>query len=65
MPINLEEVDGVKIQPKHRATCHCGAVELELDLPQGLVDARRCDYSKCRRRGALPATDISTAPRFA
>ncbi|TLM77063.1 GFA family protein [Microbulbifer harenosus] len=56
MPTNLAEVDGVKIQPKHRATCHCGAVELELDLPAGLVDVRRCDCSMCRRRGAIAAS---------
>jgi len=29
----LKQVGGVKIQSKHRATCHCGMVELELDLP--------------------------------
>ncbi|WP_105101552.1 GFA family protein [Microbulbifer pacificus] len=56
MPINLMEVDGVSIQPKHRATCHCGAVELELDLLEGLVDVRRCDCSMCRRRGAVAAS---------
>ena len=31
-------------------------VELELDLPDGLVDARRCDCSLCRRRGAVVAS---------
>ncbi|SHE91823.1 Uncharacterized conserved protein [Microbulbifer donghaiensis] len=56
MSINLMEVDGVAIQPKHRATCHCGTVELELDLPLGLVDVRRCDCSLCRRRGAIAAS---------
>lgn len=56
MTVNLCEVDGVPIQSKHRATCHCGAVELELDLPDGLVDVRRCDCSLCRRRGAIVAS---------
>jgi hypothetical protein len=56
MAINLKEVDGVKINSKHRATCHCGAVELLLDLPDGLVDIRRCDCSMCRRRGAVVAS---------
>ncbi|NMH66512.1 GFA family protein [Shewanella salipaludis] len=56
MPINLTDVDGVKIQPKHKATCHCGAVEFELSLPEGLVDVRRCDCSLCRRRGAIVAS---------
>lgn len=49
----IKEVGGIAIQPKHRATCHCGAVELELDLPNGIVDPRRCDCSICRRRGAI------------
>ncbi|MBB3063692.1 MULTISPECIES: GFA family protein [Microbulbifer] len=53
---NIKEVDGVKIQPKHLATCHCGLVEIEVDLPKGLVDVRRCDCSLCRRRGAIAAS---------
>ena len=56
MAINLKEVDGVEIQLKHKATCHCGTVEIELDLPDGLVDVRRCDCSMCRRRGAIAAS---------
>ena len=36
-----------------RGTCHCGAVELQLTLPDGLASARRCDCSFCRRRGAI------------
>jgi len=51
-----KEVGGVMIQPKHRATCHCGAVVLELDLPNGIEDPRRCDCSMCRRRGAIVAS---------
>jgi hypothetical protein len=54
--INLKEVDGVKIQSKHKATCHCGSVEMELSLSDGLVDIRRCDCSLCRRRGAIAAS---------
>ena len=38
MTINLREVDGVNIQLKHKATCHCGAVEIEVHLPDGLVE---------------------------
>lgn len=38
----------------HRATCHCGAVELAVTLvPEGLASARRCDCSFCARRGAI------------
>jgi hypothetical protein len=56
MSINLKAVDGVQIKPKHKATCHCGTVELELSLPYGLIDVRRCDCSLCRRRGAIVAS---------
>lgn len=52
----IVEVDGVKIKDKHRASCHCGSVELELDLPNGLVEVRRCDCSLCSRRGAIAAS---------
>jgi hypothetical protein len=46
-------IGGVAIQPLHRASCHCGKVVLELDLPDGIVDARRCNCSMCRRKGAI------------
>jgi hypothetical protein len=52
----IKQVDGVDIKTKHRATCHCGAIELMLHLPQGLVDIRRCDCSMCSRRGAIVAS---------
>ncbi|MCH2190671.1 MAG: GFA family protein [Gammaproteobacteria bacterium] len=54
--IILTEVDGVKVKKHHLARCHCGAVEIELTLPDGLVDIRRCDCSLCRRRGAVAAS---------
>lgn len=41
---------------QHRLTCHCGAVELQVTLADGLNTARRCDCSFCRRRGAAAAT---------
>ena len=56
MTLNCKSVDGVAIQPKHRASCHCGSVQFELNLPDGLVDLRRCDSSLCRRRGAIVAS---------
>ena len=49
----LRQIGGTRIQPKHRAACHCGGVVLELDLPEGITDARRCDCSMCRRKGAV------------
>lgn len=56
MTINLKEVDGIAIRSKHKGTCHCGFVEIEFDLPDGLIDIRRCDCSMCRRRGAIVAS---------
>jgi hypothetical protein len=52
----IKKVGTTEIQPKHRASCHCGAVVLELTLPGGIVDARRCDCSICRRKGAIVAS---------
>ncbi|ABZ75200.1 glutathione-dependent formaldehyde-activating GFA [Shewanella halifaxensis HAW-EB4] len=40
----------------HKASCHCGGVQLGLILLDGLVDLRRCDCSMCRRRGAVVAS---------
>ena len=50
------QVGSTTILPRHRASCHCGAVVLELDLPDGIVDPRRCDCSLCRRRGSIVAS---------
>lgn len=54
--LSLKQVGDVVIKPVHRAACHCGAVELSLALPDGLVDVRRCNCSMCRRRGAIVAS---------
>ena len=52
----IKHLGATEIKAKHRAACHCGAVVLELDLPDGIVDARRCDCSICRRKGAIVAS---------
>jgi hypothetical protein len=52
----IKNVGGTEIKATHRASCHCGAVVLELDLPNGIVDPRRCDCSICRRKGAIVAS---------
>lgn len=44
------------INPVHRASCHCGGVVLELTLPNGVENPRRCNCSLCRRRGAICAS---------
>lgn len=46
-------IGNTEIQLKHKASCHCGAVELELTLPKGVENPRRCDCSICRRKGAI------------
>ena len=35
------------------SSCHCGSVQLELKLPNGFENLRRCDCSICRRKGAI------------
>jgi len=51
----IRQVGNTRIEPVHRASCHCGAVVLALTLPDGIVDPRRCDCSICRRKGAIVA----------
>ena len=52
----IKKVGDTEIRPKHTATCHCGSVVLELDLPDGIVNPRRCNCSICRRKGAIVAS---------
>jgi len=52
----LKKIGATVIALQHKATCHCGAVELLLDLPDGVVNPRRCDCSICRRKGAIVAS---------
>lgn len=37
----------------HHASCHCGCVELQVQLSDGFNTARRCSCSFCKRRGAI------------
>ena len=52
----IKEVDGALIGNPHRASCHCGAVVIELELSNGIEEPRRCDCSICRRKGAVVAS---------
>ncbi|WP_407330351.1 GFA family protein [Enterovibrio sp. 27052020O] len=52
----IKRVGNTVIQEVHRATCHCGGVELALSLPNGIDKPRRCDCSICRRKGAIVAS---------
>lgn len=49
----IKQVGNTSIKPVHKSTCHCGAVELEIRLPDGIVDPRRCNCSICQRKGAV------------
>lgn len=60
----FKKVGTTAILPKHVATCHCGSVVLELDLPDGISDPRRCNCSICRRKGAVVATVPLTGLRI-
>ena len=60
----IKSVGGVAIQPQHRLSCHCGRVVLELDLPDGIVNPRRCDCSICRRKGAVVASVMLSGIRI-
>ncbi|HHF3103402.1 TPA: GFA family protein [Vibrio alginolyticus] len=52
----IKKVGNTQINTLHRLSCHCGKVELELALPNGIEKSRRCDCSMCRRRGAIVAS---------
>jgi hypothetical protein len=41
-----------------KGACHCGAVNFEVELENGLEKLRRCNCSLCRRKGSI----ISSVP---
>lgn len=49
-------VDELKVMPIHKGQCHCGGVKFTVNLPNGLIEPRRCNCSMCRRRGAVVAS---------
>jgi hypothetical protein len=49
----IKKIGETVIKDKHKASCHCGSVVLELSLPNGVENPRRCDCSICRRKGAI------------
>jgi len=36
-----------------KGSCHCGAVQFEVKLDNGLENLRRCNCSLCRRKGVI------------
>ena len=49
---------------KHLASCHCGAVQFEVRLTDGLNTIRRCSCSFCRMRGAIAVSAQLDGIRF-
>ncbi len=47
-----------------KASCHCGAVELQATLPHGLSDIGRCTCSFCARRQAANVTAIASSVKI-
>jgi len=37
----------------HKGSCHCGAVQFEVRLSDGIASASRCNCSLCAQRGAV------------
>lgn len=52
----IKNVGDTVIASKHKLNCHCGSVELLIEMPDGIVDPRRCDCSICRRKGTVVAS---------
>lgn len=46
------------INTPHKGACHCGAVQFEVTLLDGLNTARRCTCSLCRMRGAIAVSAL-------
>ena len=36
-----------------KLTCHCGGVEIEVSLPNGLKNLIRCNFSFCKRHSSV------------
>ena len=51
----IKKIGNTNILKRHKLTCHCGQVEIMVDLPNGIDEVGRCDCSICRRKGAVLA----------
>ncbi len=49
----MTETKTLQKQISHKGACHCGSVQFEVTLLDGLNTARRCTCSMCRMRGAV------------
>ena len=39
-----------------KLTCHCGAVEIQVNLNDNIDKLKRCNCSMCKRKGTMVAT---------
>lgn len=60
----LKQIGNTLIRNYHRASCHCGAVVLEIHLPQGLPTPHHCGCSFCKRKGSSGVTIASSSLRI-
>ncbi len=51
----ITKIGTTEIQQSHKLTCHCGLVEILIELPDGIDEVGYCDCSICRRKGAVLA----------
>ena len=39
--------------------CHCGEVEIQVDLKKEIDQLKRCNCSMCKRKGTMVTTAVS------
>lgn len=47
------------IKPLHLGNCHGGAVQFEIELPNGLDQLQRCNCFMCRPRGTIVGSELA------
>ena len=44
-----------RLNKMRKLTCHCGLIEIEIDIKDSFEDLYRCNCSMCIRKGAITA----------
>ena len=44
-----------RLSKMRKLTCHCGQIEIEIDIKDNFEDLYRCNCSMCIRKGAITA----------
>ncbi len=44
-----------RLSKMRKLTCHCGLIEIEIDIKDSFEDLYRCNCSMCIRKGAITA----------